>query len=117
MGENLQDWTTFAMPALREVDCAFRKMDTLTGDCLPAIQDAITEGFWLRTRANIPISTITSIDTTILREVAFVSDAQIVSTDGPVQNSERGQPITPTKEFTTKGIGDSRNYVYSSESV
>ncbi|CAJ2507182.1 Uu.00g083680.m01.CDS01 [Anthostomella pinea] len=65
-------------------DCAFRKMNTPTGECLPAIQDAVSKGYWVRTRSDEPISTVTSNDTWSRREAAFASGAHIVSTDFPV---------------------------------
>jgi hypothetical protein len=64
-------------------DCAFRKMNTPMGACLPAIQDAVAKGYWVRTRSEEPISTVRSNDTWSRREAAFASGAQIVSTDFP----------------------------------
>ena len=40
-------------------------------------------GYWVRTRADEPLTTILSNDTTFMRESAFASGAQVVSTDFP----------------------------------
>ncbi|KAK6065005.1 hypothetical protein SCUP234_12775 [Seiridium cupressi] len=65
-------------------DCAFRKMNSPTGECLPAIQEAVSKGYWVRTRSDEPITTVLSNDTWSRREAAFASGAHIVSTDFPV---------------------------------
>ncbi|KAK9776189.1 putative acid phosphatase [Seiridium cardinale] len=64
-------------------DCAFRKMNSPTAECLPAIQEAVSKGYWVRTRSDEPITTVLSNDTWSRREAAFASGAHIVSTDFP----------------------------------
>lgn len=64
-------------------DCAFQKLNTPTGDGLANIRQQVKAGYWIRTRADVPIDTVTSNDTTSMRDAAFASGAQMVSTDWP----------------------------------
>ncbi|KAH8594904.1 acid phosphatase [Bisporella sp. PMI_857] len=63
-------------------DCAFQKLNNPLGDAnLKNIQEQVRKGYWVRTRSDEPIATVTSNDTTSMRDAAFASGAQIVSTD------------------------------------
>ncbi|KAI2623970.1 hypothetical protein GGS26DRAFT_215897 [Hypomontagnella submonticulosa] len=65
-------------------DCAFQKLnDPRNATNLANIQSQVRAGYWVRTRSDEPLSTILSNDTTYMRESAFASGAQIVSTDFP----------------------------------
>ncbi|KAI0901627.1 hypothetical protein F4806DRAFT_443922 [Annulohypoxylon nitens] len=66
-------------------DCAFQKLNDPRGATnLANIQEQVRAGYWVRTRSDEPLTTILSNDTTSMREAAFESGAQIVSTDFPV---------------------------------
>ncbi|KAF2489820.1 hypothetical protein BU16DRAFT_531266 [Lophium mytilinum] len=65
-----------------DADAAFIKHNTPTGDDLAEIQRLVKKGYIVRTRADEPITTVQQNDTT-RRHSAFVSGAQIVSTDYP----------------------------------
>lgn len=80
---NAEGRVVFPQSNAGQPDCAFRKMNTPTGECLAAIQEAVAQGYWVRTRSDEPISTVRSNDTWSRREAAFASGAQIVSTDFP----------------------------------
>jgi hypothetical protein len=62
-------------------DCAFKKMNTSIGVCLSAIQNVVSKDYWVRTRPDEPMSSVTSNDTWTRRSAAFDSGAQIVLTD------------------------------------
>lgn len=62
-------------------DCAFQKLNNPLGENLANIQEQVRKNYWVRTRADEPIVTVTSNDTTVMRDAAFASGAQIVSTD------------------------------------
>ncbi|KAI1497740.1 hypothetical protein F5X99DRAFT_421148 [Biscogniauxia marginata] len=65
-------------------DCAFQKLNEPRNETnLGNIQKQVSAGYWVRTRADEPLTTILSNDTTSMRESAFASGAQIVSTDFP----------------------------------
>ncbi len=63
-------------------DAAFIKRNDPRGTNTAQIQDLVRRGYYVRTRADIPISTVTSGDTS-MRDAALLSGAQIVSTDFP----------------------------------
>ncbi|RDW87766.1 putative acid phosphatase [Coleophoma crateriformis] len=67
-----------------EPDCAFRKMNTPTGDNQAEIQAAVAKNYWVRTRSDVPLDTILAKDTA-MRDAAFSSGAQLISTDWPVE--------------------------------
>lgn len=64
-------------------DAAFVKRNQPTGENQAAIADLVRRGYLVRTRADIPVATPVSGDTT-RREAALASGAQLVSTDYPV---------------------------------
>ncbi|KAF3059248.1 putative acid phosphatase protein [Daldinia childiae] len=65
-------------------DCVFQKLnDPRNATSLEYIQRQVHAGYWVRTRADEPLTTILSNDTTSMRDSAFDSGAQIVSTDFP----------------------------------
>ncbi|EEY23921.1 acid phosphatase [Verticillium alfalfae VaMs.102] len=65
-----------------DADCAFRKLNNPTGAAnTAAIQRAVQLNYWVRTRADVPLETLFSNDTTGMRDAALASGAQVVSTD------------------------------------
>jgi hypothetical protein len=80
--ESLQGRTVFTNALEGSPDCAFIKHNTPTGGDLAEIQRLVKKGYIVRTRADVPLDTVLSKNTT-MRESAFQSGAQIVSTDYP----------------------------------
>ncbi|USW51025.1 Putative PLC-like phosphodiesterase, TIM beta/alpha-barrel domain superfamily [Septoria linicola] len=78
--ESLQNRTVFTNAVEGDEDCAFIKYNNPD---IREIQRLVKKGYLVRTRADEPISTILSRNTT-MRENALASGAQIVSTDFPV---------------------------------
>ncbi|KAL0778510.1 hypothetical protein CaCOL14_006163 [Colletotrichum acutatum] len=78
---NLEGRVLFTNSAPGNSDCAFQKLNDPTGTEQANIQAQVKAGYWVRTRADIPLDTLLSNDTTGMREDAFSSGAQIVSTD------------------------------------
>ncbi|KAF9880553.1 acid phosphatase [Colletotrichum karsti] len=78
---NLEGRVLFTNSAPGESDCAFQKLNDPTGTEQANIQQQVKAGYWVRTRADIPLDTLLSNDTTGMRKAAFSSGAQIVSTD------------------------------------
>lgn len=65
-------------------DCAFQKLNDPRGEQnLANIQQQVKAGYWVRTRADEPLTTLLGDDVTSMRDQAFASGAQIVSTDFP----------------------------------
>ena len=65
-------------------DCAFQKLNDPTGEVNQAnIQEQVRRGYWVRTRADEPLTTLLGDDVTGMRDAALASGAQIVSTDFP----------------------------------
>lgn len=56
-------------------------MNEPTGDELRNIREQVKAGYWVRTRADEPLSTLSAKNVTGRRDEAFASGAQIVSTD------------------------------------
>lgn len=77
--ENLENRTVFTNAIEGESDCAFIKYNNPN---ITAIQRLVRKGYLVRTRADEPITTIINRNTT-MRDDAFTSGAQIVSTDWP----------------------------------
>lgn len=63
-------------------DAAFVKRNDPLGENLAQIQELVDDGYYVRTRSDLPLSTVTTGDTR-LRDAALASGAQIVSTDFP----------------------------------
>jgi hypothetical protein len=81
--ESLQNRTVFTNALEGSPDCAFIKHNEPTGADLAEIQRLVKKGYFVRTRADVPLDTVLSKNTT-MRDSAFKSGAQIVSTDYPV---------------------------------
>ncbi|OQN97272.1 hypothetical protein B0A48_16814 [Cryoendolithus antarcticus] len=79
--ESLEGRTVFTNSVEGDADAAFIKYNSPTNTT--DIQRLVRKGYILRTRADEPIVTVLNHDTT-MRELAFASSAQIVSTDYPV---------------------------------
>lgn len=77
--ESLQNRTVFTNAVEGDSDCAFLKHNNPD---IRAIQRLVRKGYLVRTRADEPITTIINRNLT-MREDAFASAAQIVSTDWP----------------------------------
>ncbi|KAL0943042.1 acid phosphatase [Colletotrichum truncatum] len=78
---NLEGRVLFTNSAPGESDCAFQKLNDPTGTEQANIQAQVKAGYWVRTRADVPLDTLFADDVTAMREAAFSSGAQIVSTD------------------------------------
>ncbi|KAF7549662.1 hypothetical protein G7Z17_g6227 [Cylindrodendrum hubeiense] len=78
---NLEDRVIFTNSEPGKSDCAFQKLNDPTGDNQANIRKQVKAGYWVRTRADEPITTLLSDDVTGMRDAAFSSGAQIVSTD------------------------------------
>ncbi|OLN87093.1 hypothetical protein CCHL11_06490 [Colletotrichum chlorophyti] len=78
---NLEGRVLFTNSAPGNPDCAFQKLNDPTGAEQANIQAQVKAGYWVRTRADVPLDTLLSNDTTSMREAAFSSGAQVVSTD------------------------------------
>lgn len=77
--ESLQNRTVFTNALEGDTDAAFIKHNSPN---VTEIQRLVRKGYFVRTRADEPISTVLSRNTT-MRDDAFKSAAQIVSTDYP----------------------------------
>ncbi|KAJ4159404.1 uncharacterized protein LMH87_008306 [Akanthomyces muscarius] len=83
---NLEGRVIFTNAAPGNADCAFQKHNNPTSEAAVAnIQKQVAAGYWVRTRADVPLDTVLRdrCDTG-RREAALRSGAQIVSTDFPV---------------------------------
>ncbi|GKT59892.1 acid phosphatase [Colletotrichum tofieldiae] len=78
---NLEGRVLFTNSAPGNSDCAFQKLNDPTGTEQANIRAQVEAGYWVRTRADVPLDTLLSNDTTGMREAAFASGAQVVSTD------------------------------------
>ncbi|EFQ31403.1 acid phosphatase [Colletotrichum graminicola] len=78
---NLEGRVLFTNSAPGNPDCAFQKLNDPTGAEQANIRAQVQADYWVRTRADVPLDTLLSNDTTAMREAAFSSGAQIVSTD------------------------------------
>lgn len=83
--ENLEGRVIFTNSNPGSPDCAFQKLnDPTSKDAVANIQKQVAAGYWVRTRADVPLDTV--IDhkcNTAMRDAALKSGAQIVSTDFP----------------------------------
>ncbi|KAF2183723.1 hypothetical protein K469DRAFT_667990 [Zopfia rhizophila CBS 207.26] len=80
--ESLQSRTVFTNALEGSPDCAFIKHNEPTGKDLDEIQRLVKKGYIVRTRADVPMDTVLSQNTT-MRDSAYRSGAQVVSTDFP----------------------------------
>ncbi|CAI9632921.1 unnamed protein product [Alternaria burnsii] len=79
---SLQNRTVFTNALEGSPDAAFIKHNEPRGNDTAEIQRLVKKGYLIRTRADVPLDTILN-RTTEMRESAFESGAQIVSTDFP----------------------------------
>ncbi|KAI4959827.1 hypothetical protein J4E86_003552 [Alternaria arbusti] len=79
---SLQNRTVFTNALEGSSDAAFIKYNEPRANGIAEIQRLVKKGYLIRTRADIPIDTILN-RTTEMRDLAFESGAQIVSTDFP----------------------------------
>ncbi|KAI0602917.1 hypothetical protein F4775DRAFT_587450 [Biscogniauxia sp. FL1348] len=77
---SLEGRVIFTNSAPGLADCAFQKLNEPRAD---DIRRQVRAGYWVRTRADEPLTTLLGNDTTAMRDAAFASGAQIVSTDFP----------------------------------
>lgn len=82
---SLEGRVIFTQSVPGEPDCAFQKLnDPLADDKARVnIREQVRMGYWVRTRADVPVTTVLSNDTTSMRDAALASGAQMVSTDWP----------------------------------
>lgn len=83
---NLEGRVIFTNAAPGDADCAFQKHnDPTSADAVANIQKQVAAGYWVRTRADVPLDTVLRdrCDED-RRDAALRSGAQIVSTDFPV---------------------------------
>lgn len=86
---NLEGRVIFTNAAAGDPDCAFQKHnDPSTEAQVQDIQKQVAAGYWVRTRADIPLDTVLRDRCDVTqRDMALKSGAQIVSTDFPVYGS------------------------------
>ncbi|KAI0882040.1 uncharacterized protein GGS22DRAFT_191771 [Annulohypoxylon maeteangense] len=76
---NLEDRVIFTNSVPGSPDCAFQKLNDPRGEAnLANIQAQVRAGYWVRTRADEPLTTILGNDRTAMRDAAWRSGAQIV---------------------------------------
>ncbi|OAL04721.1 hypothetical protein IQ06DRAFT_268164 [Phaeosphaeriaceae sp. SRC1lsM3a] len=80
---SLQNRTVFTNSLAGSPDAAIIKYNEPRDNGTAVIQDLVKKGYIVRTRSDIPIGTVKN-RTTEMRDLAFKSGAQIISTDFPV---------------------------------
>ncbi|MGW8375714.1 phosphatidylinositol-specific phospholipase C1-like protein [Streptomyces sp. ODS28] len=80
--ESLQGRVLFTNSRPGRDDAAFVESNDPTGANRAAIQDLVRRGYFVRTRADVPLDQAASGDTSMLRD-ALAAGAQMVSTDFP----------------------------------
>lgn len=118
---SLQGRVLFTNSVPGRPDAAFIKRNEPTGANLAQIQSLVRRGYYVRTRSDVPLKTVTSGDTA-MRDAALASGAQIVSTDFPVVGmaarydsdfvtmlpgmlSARCNPVNAPRECRTNRLG------------
>ena len=81
--ESLQGRVLFTDSEPGRPDAAFMKVNDPTGTGKAEIQDLVKQGYFVRTRSDVPLDQASSGDTGMLTD-ALSSGAQMVSTDFPV---------------------------------
>lgn len=81
--ESLQGRMLFTDSEPGRADAAFMKVNDPTGPNRAVIRDLVRQGYFVRTRSDVPLDQASSGDTGMLRD-ALASGAQMVSTDFPV---------------------------------
>lgn len=79
---NLEGRAVFTNSVPGQPDAAFLKRNDPTGPNTQIIQDLVRRGYLVRTRSDLPLTTVASGDDSQLR-AALASGAQLVSTDFP----------------------------------
>ena len=79
---SLQGRVLFTNSRPGQPDAAFVKRNEPRGANTAQIQEPVRSGYLVRTRSDVPLSTVKTGDTTML-EAALGSGAQVVSTDFP----------------------------------
>ncbi|NHC44156.1 phosphatidylinositol-specific phospholipase C1-like protein [Motilibacter aurantiacus] len=79
----LQGRAAFTNSLAGQPDAAFLKLNNPTSSGFHQIREAVRKGYYVRTRSDEPISTVSSGDTG-MRDAALSSGAQLISTDFPV---------------------------------
>jgi hypothetical protein len=80
---SLQNRTVFTNSLAGSPDAAIIKYNEPRGNGTAVIKDLVKKGYIVRTRSDVPMGTVRN-RTTEMRDLAFQSGAQIVSTDFPV---------------------------------
>lgn len=81
--DSLEGRTIFTNSVPGEADGAFLKRNDPKGDNLKLIQELVKKGYFVRTRSDEPIKTVLE-NSFVMRDAAFESGAQLISTDFPV---------------------------------
>jgi hypothetical protein len=81
--ESLQGRVLFTDSEPGRADAAFMKINDPTGANKGVIRDLVGQGYFVRTRSDVPLDQATSGDTAMLRD-ALASGSQMISTDFPV---------------------------------
>jgi len=79
---NLEGRVIFTNSRAGQPDAAFIKRNEPRGANTAQIQDLVRQGYLVRTRSDLPLSTVTTGDTAML-DAALQSGAQVISTDFP----------------------------------
>jgi Phosphoinositide phospholipase C, Ca2+-dependent len=79
---NLEGRVIFTNSRVGFPDAAFIKRNEPRGANTAQIQDLVRQGYYIRTRSDVPLSTVTSGDTAML-DAALRSGAHVISTDFP----------------------------------
>lgn len=79
---NLEGRVIFTNSTPGRPDAAFLKRNEPRGENTAIIQDLVRKGYLIRTRSDLPLSTVRSGDTAML-EAALASGAHLISTDFP----------------------------------
>jgi hypothetical protein len=116
---SLEGRAIFTNGVVGQPDAAFLKRNDPTGENLAKIQDLVRAGYLVRTRSDLPLTTVTSGDTALL-DAALASGAQLVSTDFPqvgmsarydsdfVARLPRGGPVRCNPVSARPGCSDRR---------
>jgi hypothetical protein len=79
---NLEGRAIFTNSTPGKPDAAFLKRNEPRGDNTARIQELVRQGYLVRTRSDLPLSTVRSGDTAMLK-AALASGAHLISTDFP----------------------------------
>jgi hypothetical protein len=79
---NLEGRVIFTNSRAGQADAAFIKRNEPRGANTAQIQELVRQGYYIRTRSDVPLATVRSGDTSML-EAALISGAHVISTDFP----------------------------------